>query len=253
MSHRPGKFTWFEHLSGDPAKARAFYEGLFGWKVKGMPMGTAEYGMIHHGEQAIGGVLAVGPGTPNHWASWMSVRDVDASYAAALAAGAQPVMAPRDFPGMGRGATLIDPVGARVSLWRGTQGDRDDVEHVPAGDWVWNELGTVDARRALAFYENVFGYTHDEMDMGAQGTYYVLKGADGVARGGIMQSTDASLPAMWMPYVRVEDANATAARVGPLGGKLAMAPRDIADVGRIGMLLDPLGAALGFIRPAVRP
>ena len=31
MSHLPGKFVWFEHLSSDVPKARKFYETLFGW------------------------------------------------------------------------------------------------------------------------------------------------------------------------------------------------------------------------------
>ena len=38
MSYLPGKFTWFEHLSSDPAKAKAFYEGLFGWQVRPVTM-----------------------------------------------------------------------------------------------------------------------------------------------------------------------------------------------------------------------
>src|SRR5438309_558914 len=98
------------------------------------------------------------------------------------------------------------------------------------GKFTWFEHVSSDPakpRKALAFYESVFGYTHDDMDMGAQGIYYVIKSPDGKGRGGITQSPDAALPAMWTPYVRVEDADAIAARAGPLGGKLALTPRDI--------------------------
>ena len=51
MSYTPGRFVWFEHLSNDIPKARAFYEKLFGWNAETMPMaGTDPYVMIHNGE-----------------------------------------------------------------------------------------------------------------------------------------------------------------------------------------------------------
>ena len=50
MSYTPGRFVWFEHLSNDIPKARAFYEKLFGWNAETMPMaGTDPYVMIHNG------------------------------------------------------------------------------------------------------------------------------------------------------------------------------------------------------------
>ena len=32
----PGKFVWFEYVSNDAARARAFYEPLFGWRTESM-------------------------------------------------------------------------------------------------------------------------------------------------------------------------------------------------------------------------
>src|SRR5437588_4348602 len=34
MSYTPGRFVWFEHLSNDIPRARAFYEKLFGWNTE---------------------------------------------------------------------------------------------------------------------------------------------------------------------------------------------------------------------------
>lgn len=257
MSYRYGKFTWFEHVSPDAAKAARFHGDLFGWKVQSLPMGEGSYDMITNGGTGIGGFVRdasfpANAASPAHWASWISVPDVDAAYSSALAAGAKPVMPPRDFADIGRGATFIDPTGARISVWHGTQGDREDTDDTAVGDWVWNELSTPDTAKAIAFYESVFGYTHQDMDMGEHGMYHVIQTSDGRARGGVMKLPHADATPMWMPYVRVEDADAIASRVAPLGGKLLMAPQDIPGVGRIGMLLDPLGAALGFIKPAVR-
>jgi predicted enzyme related to lactoylglutathione lyase len=249
MACLPGKFAWFEHVSNDSAKARQFYEGLLGWKVKAFAPGT--YEVIHNGPEFIGGVVAADAGTPAHWRSWLSVPDVDDRFRAALAAGAKPVMQPVDYPGIGRGATVLDPTGARVSLWKGVQGDRPDSEHVASGDFAWNELVTPDPLKALSFYESVFGYTHIDWDMGPAGTYYVLQDPSAHSRGGVVKTQDGRAP-MWIPYVKVEDADAIAARVAPLGGKLAEKVAQVPEVGRVGMLVDPAGAVLGFIQPVVK-
>ena len=251
MSHLPGKFTWFEHLSADPACAKQFYQSLFGWEVGGMPIGDKPYDVISNGMEMIGGIIAAPDGAPGHWSSAMSVADVDASFRAAIDAGAKSVMPPGDFGEMGRGAALMDPCGAIVTLWKGTQGDRPDVEKIAVGDWCWNELLTPDVKKSLAFYESVFGYTHDVMRNAVAGEYFILKSPDGKPRGGVMKAPHADTPPMWMPYVLVEDADAIAARIAPLGGKLMMPPKDVPGVGRIGALVDPLGASLGFIRPVV--
>lgn len=250
MAYHYGKFAWFEHVSRDAAKARQFYEALLGWQVKALEPGG--YEVIHNAADFIGGVVAAEAGAPSHWRSWLSVPDVDDRYRAALAAGAKPVQPPTDYPGIGRGAMLLDPAGARLSIWKGAQGDRADVENPPSGDFEWNELVTPDPMQAVAFYESVFGFTHRDLDMGPIGTYHVLRDAQGRPRGGVMKAERDGDPAMWIPYVRVESADAIAARVAPLGGTLAQKVADVPGVGRVGMLVDPLGAALGFIQPAVQ-
>jgi uncharacterized protein len=251
MSYHPGKFTWFEHVSGDPAQARQFHEALFGWKVETIAAGAHGYDMIHNRGEGIGGLLKAGAGEPARWVSYLSVNDVDASFKAALANGAKALAEPVDYAGVGRSAAITDPAGAAVSLWKGAEGDREDRDPTPAGDWIWNELLASDTGKALAFYERVFGYTHDEMKMGDGATYYILKGPDGQSRAGLMKAPHPDAPPMWTPYVRVEEADATAARVAPLGGKLVMPPQDVPTIGRLGALLDPLGAAIAFIQPVV--
>jgi predicted enzyme related to lactoylglutathione lyase len=57
----------------------------------------------------------------------------------------------------------------------------------------------------------------------------------------------ADLPAQWMVYFAVDDADQTVARCGELGGAVAVEPFDTS-VGRIAVLSDPLGAALSVIR-----
>jgi predicted enzyme related to lactoylglutathione lyase len=249
MSHLHGKFVWFEHMSGDSAAARRFYDALFGWHTELTPMGGAEpYPLIMNGSEGIGGFRSAPPGAPSLWMPYLSVADVDASHAAALAAGARSLMPPTDFAPVGRGATLADPTGAVFSIWTSAQGDRADPEKTSVGDWYWNELMTPDEPKALAFYEKVFGYTHDSMDMGPQGTYYLLKQGDKM-RGGLMRSPMPDTPPLWMPYVAVADCDATAAKAQGLGAQLIVPPTDIPNVGRFATLLDPQGACIAFMKP----
>jgi predicted enzyme related to lactoylglutathione lyase len=250
MSHLHGKFVWFEHMSGDTAGARKFYDNLFGWHTELTPMGGTEpYPLIMNGNEGIGGFRTAPSGAPSLWMSYLSVADVDATHRAALAAGAKSLMPPTDFAPVGRGATLTDPTGAVFSIWTSAQGDRADAPKTPVGDWHWNELMTPDEKKALAFYERVFGYTHDTMDMGPRGSYYLLKQGD-VMRGGLMRSPMPDTPPLWMPYVAVVDCDATAAKATSLGAQIIVQPTDIPNVGRFAALIDGQGACIAFMKPA---
>lgn len=249
MTHLPGKFVWFEHLSSDVPKARKFYEALFGWHIEDMPMGEHAYPMIQNGTEGIGGFGSAPAGVPSCWMSYLSVADVDAAYKAATAAGAKGLMAPMDYGSVGRSGVIADPTGAALSLWKGAHDDRADVASTAVGDWHWNELVTHDTAAALTFYESVFGFTHDSMDMGPMGTYYLLKAGEKM-RGGMMKSVDPAAAPMWLPYVAVADCDASTAKATELGAQVVVAPRDIPGVGRFAVFVDPLGAALAIMKPA---
>ena len=248
MSYLHGKFVWFEHASADIAKARAFYEPLLGWHTEAVPMGDQRYPMILNNNEGIGGYGSTRPGERSRWMAYLSVADVDASHAAALAAGAKSLTPPMDFGPVGRGAQLADPDGASFWLWKGADGDRPDTTQTPAGHWYWNELWTPDEARAVKFYERVFGYTHDTMDMGEQGTYFILK-KDGAMRAGLMKSIEPKAQPMWLPYVAVDDCDATAAKAKTLGAQVVSGPEDVPGVGRFAVLVDPLGAAIALMKP----
>src|SRR5450755_2538906 len=94
MSYLPGKCVWIEHLTNGVAKAHAVYETLCGWADTAMPMRAQPYDLVMNGKHGIGGFRNAEPGMPSHWASYLSVPDVDKSFAAATAAGAKSLLAP---------------------------------------------------------------------------------------------------------------------------------------------------------------
>jgi len=252
MSHLPGKFIWFEHVSPDLAQARTFYQPLFDWHVESMPMDGGSYPMIlNPRNEGIGGLRQAQPGERSRWVSYLSVDDVDTRYRQALAAGAKPIQPPTEFAPVGRGAAFKDPTGAELWIWTSRDGDRPDTETPQPGDWSWNELWTPDVPMASAFYETVFGYRIDTMDMGPQGAYLLLKAGD-KPRAGLTQSAQPAAPPMWLPYVTVADCDATAEHAGRLGGQTLLGASDVPGVGRFAILLDPVGAAFAVLAPAPR-
>ena len=244
----PGKFVWFELVSRDAKKAQAFYGEVLGWKVEPFSMGDSSYDMIYAGPTMIGGYAAPkSDRQPSHWISYVSVEDVDAVVKAATANGGRVVEAPYDLPGVGRTARIADPQGADLCPFKNAGGDPPD-ELPPRGGFCWNELHTTDPRKALSFYEKVLGFSSRSME-GPGGTYHIIS-RGGADRGGVTSHLPPGAPPHWLPYVAVDDADATIARAKRLGGKVCFGPEDIPGVGRIGALEDPTGAAIAIIKPA---
>lgn len=243
MVRLPGKFVWFEHFSNEIDQARRFYEDFVDWHVSAMPIGLEFYHLALNGKDALGGFRQMPPGGRPGWVSYLSVRDVDASCAAAVAAGAKVLLPPTTFPPMGRGACLVDPTGAVFAIWTAALGDRPDVTPPPAGDWCWNELVTPDPLAALAFYRQAFGFESRAVPRPQGGTYYRLL-ADGVERAGIVSCPTADMPSHWVPYLAVDSVEVMLERAEALGAKVLVPARTVPQIGRYGMLEDPTGATV---------
>lgn len=249
MAYHQGKFVWFEIMSTDVERAKAFYTELLNWKAEPMTMGDFEYILLKNGETGIGGILpTMQENMPSHWLSYVAVDDVDAKAKAVEEAGGKLVMPANDIPGVGRMALVQDPQGGHFHLFKPADDEGEDPAGRP-GDFHWNELWTSDDTAALAFYEGVFGYSHDTMKMGEAGDYYILMAGEKSA-GGMMKSPEASVPVTWLPYVHVADVDATTERAHSMGAEVKKPPSDIPGVGRFSIVADPTGGVLGYITPA---
>jgi predicted enzyme related to lactoylglutathione lyase len=121
VTGEPGAFCWADLNTPDQARAKTFYEGLFGWKLK--PGQGKESGYLHivNGENYIGGVPPAGQGNrnaPPHWLIYFAVADVDGTFQKAMGMNAKALLPPMDFEGVGRVAMLADPQGAVFALFR---------------------------------------------------------------------------------------------------------------------------------------
>lgn len=120
------------------------------------------------------------------------------------------------------------------------------------GLFYWNELMTRDPQRARRFYEEAIGWTFDEMPMPEGGTYLLAKAGERPA-GGIYDTTGtemADLPEHWFSYLAVDDIDARCAKAKEAGGTIMREPFDVAGVGRIAIIGQPGGGAVGWMTPA---
>jgi hypothetical protein len=96
----------------------------------------------------------------------------------------------------------------------------------------------------------LFGWeAENTMPPGVAGKHFMcrLRGRDVAA----VASRPRSAPPVtaWTTYVWVESADETAARAGEAGGGVLVDPFDSLDGGRIAIVADPSGAAIGIWQP----
>jgi hypothetical protein len=247
-SYEPGTPSWVDLGSPDPDAAGDFYSGLFGWEVgeAGQPE-TGGYRMCMLRGVPVAGIgVQMQEDTPPYWTTYVSVTDADSSAKEVRNAGGQVLVEPMDVMDFGRMAVFADPAGAVFSVWQ-------PMNHIgaglvnEAGALSWNELLTRDVQASKAFYRSVFGWTPNTMEMGDM-VYTEWKLGD-ASVGGMMEMNEnfpAGLPPHWMVYFAVADADATAEKVGKLGGRIHQPPMDIPQ-GRFALAADPQGAMFSFI------
>jgi uncharacterized protein len=237
-----GKFVWHEQVSDDPKRAQDFYTQLFGWGTEVFKPGEVDYTMISSGGQTHGGFGKAQEGAPPpHWLSHVGVENLDEAIEKAKGAGGKVAAGPFDMENVGRMAILIDPQGAFISAYQSLSDGSGS-----AGVFVWDELGTTDADGAQRFYEEVFGWSTQDMGEEYGGYRIFSRGETQIA--GLMRNQDPSIPAMWTPYVGAEDPDATCKKAAELGAQALVEPMDVPNVGRFAILKDPQGAVFGIIK-----
>lgn len=124
------------------------------------------------------------------------------------------------------------------------------------GSFCWVELATTDQKAAAGFYSELFGWTTEDMPMGPDLTYTMLK-SDGKDVGGaytlMQEQVESHVPPQWMLYVKVASADQAAARALELGGQQIVAPSDIPQVGRFAVVQDPTGAVITAFEAGKHP
>ncbi len=262
----PGVPSWVDTTQPDPEAALPFYGGLFGWEFEDvMPEGSeGKYfiGRIRGGDVAAVGSIPEGAPPMAMWNTYVWVSSADETAAKVRDRGGRVAMEPFDVMDAGRMAVLIDPEGAPFCVWEAKdhKGAKVVNEH---GSLNFNSLATRDPEGARAFYGAVFGWQTLALPTGSMwtlpgygdhleerspglGEQMGQMGApegfiDVVAALNPIADDDLETPPHWSVTFAVDDADATAAKAGELGGEVVSGPFD-APWTRMAVIKDPQGA-----------
>jgi predicted enzyme related to lactoylglutathione lyase len=120
------------------------------------------------------------------------------------------------------------------------------VESYKPGSFCWAELATTDTAGGGRFYQEMFGWTMVEHPM-PDGIYTIFQ-ADGNDAAAMFKAPP-GVCTHWNIYFSVTDADAAAATITALGGRIIMPPFDVMDLGRMAVGQDPQGAAFSVWQP----
>ena len=111
--------------------------------------------------------------------------------------------------------------------------------------FVHLELNTTDLDQAKAFYAGLFQWKMEDMDMGAGGTYVIIKPETGPG-GGMMKHPVPGAPSSWLAYVDVENVQAATEKAKSLGAQVMKDVTEVPERGWFTVILDPTGAPLAL-------
>ncbi|MEG8040065.1 VOC family protein [Sphingomonas sp. LR60] len=121
----------------------------------------------------------------------------------------------------------------------------------PHGTPIWYEYHAIDADRAQAFYERLFGWQIAPSGDVEGMDYRIVSTADGEGVAGLMRRPDPSGRAGWLFYIGVDDVDAAIAAAQAAGGALLMPAVDMEGVGRMALLADAEGQPFYVMRGAM--
>jgi len=248
--YTPGRWVWGDLVTSDVAVAAEFYGRVFGWTFEayGGEDDRDTYTLALADGLPIGGMVfderAMKDDVPSaRWIGLISVEDVPAAADAVTKGGGKVMVAPKMLGERGETAVFQDPEGALFGVVRSKYGDSADYVG-DLNEWVWVDLWTADVDQATRFYRAVVGYEVLPLEQaGPRSGAHLASG--GYVRAGVMQKHDARATAVWLPYLRVADAKATADRARAAGGKVLREPVSLGRL-MVAIIADPTGAPVGI-------
>ena len=117
--------------------------------------------------------------------------------------------------------------------------------------FVHLELNTDDIQHARAFYEQVLGWSFDDVPIG--GETYTQINTPNAPGGGIQLKADEGLPAHWMPYIAVADVADTVSRARSGGARILVDTSDVEGHSPVAVIADPAGAIFGIWQVEAQP
>lgn len=249
--HLPGKFVWADLFTNDVARARRFYERVFGWDWRIVTVEPHYYGLLYNDGEAVAGIVhrdaPEGHTDYGRWVHFISTTDVGKTGGAIVGKGGEELLRYRKFPERGEFAIYSGPHREVLGIIRSSSGDPADYQG-RAGDWIWWQLFTHDVQAAVAYYRALFGYDAFEKQ-DKPGFLVVHLSAHGYARAAVGPlPDDAQASPNWIGFIRVGNMTRTLEKVVAEGGKVLLAPDPEKLQGDLAVIADPVGTLVGLLR-----
>ena len=243
----PGKFVWADLVTDDVPAARKFYSQLFGWTFRNI----GDYVVVCNDDRPLGGMFQrprpQDQSARPRWFGYISVSNVERAKKTVTQSGGKVLLEPQKLPERGEQAVFADAEGAMFGVVKSSSGDPEDFLADP-GDWIWIQLLSRDAKKASEFYRAVGGYDIVENTTTNRQSDYVLT-SEGYARATVraIQTADTKVQPTWLPFVRVKNVAESVALAKQLGGKVLIEPSPKLLDGKVAVIADPTGAAIGIL------
>lgn len=111
----------------------------------------------------------------------------------------------------------------------------------------WIDLLTSHPEEIRSFYEELFGWTSE--DMGAEYGGYITFSQGGLPVAGAMRNANPASPDRWTVYLSTPDARATADAAVANGGGVLLPAMDVMSLGTMALLTDAGQAVIGVWQP----
>lgn len=245
-----GRFDWYELMTKDINKAKAFYTELFNWKTEAHPVKKSDGSNYEYTIFKANGKPVAGLSLPDHaalnntWLAYTTVQNLDQAVNTLQKNGGKILVAEEKIPDIGRWVIAIDEQGAVFSPFEPTH-TATETNEMNVGTFCWHELATSDVEKATVFYTEMFGWEKGERSQcTTTGSVYQLLKRRNQGVGGIYAAKAGNKPS-WKHYVTVENVDETAKRCKSLGGSVTMEPENLPEgFGRIACLNDNQGAEI---------
>ena len=243
----PGKFVWADLVTDDVPAARKFYGRLFNWTFRD----AGSYTIAANDDRPLCGMFhrarPKNKDAEPRWFGYISVKSVGGAERAVTRSGGRVLAEAKKLEQRGEQAIFADPEGAVFGVIKSSSGDPEDFLAEP-GDWIWIELLSRDARKAAQFYRDIAGYEVVENSGSNRLSDYVLV-SESYARATTktISSANPQVQPTWLPFVRVKDTGASVALAKELGGKTLLEPKPDLFDGKVAVIADPTGAAIGLM------
>jgi predicted enzyme related to lactoylglutathione lyase len=242
-----GAPTWIDLATSDFDRAVDFYGRVFGWTFSSPGPDYGGYVNASKDGRLVAGLMPNDPQwqMPDGWSTYFHTAGIEATIAAAIAAGGTSCGGAMEIPEKGSMAMLTDPSNAMFGLWQPT-GHRGFEVVGEAGAPVWHQLTTRDYAKALDFYRAVFGWdTQVEADTDDFRYTTAIFGGEqllGVMDGSVLPD---GVVSQWITFLGAEDVDKTIEVVTANGGSVIRAAEDT-PYGRLAAVADPTGAGFNL-------